>query len=1083
MVRSADAIPTRLPPSAEVINLVAEHTPGSAESGPTRRVRTSWLVVGLGMSIVLMAVPTYLETSTPLLDHLPESVVWVPAVTASVGSALAGVFFGLWFEPQGSSSPSDRGGAKAALPPPPAHMVGYHSQRAAIGRVLRRFPRPGWRGVLARLRGRSVPGDAPAVIVITGGPGIGKSQLANHMAQEFGDRFPDGVRWVEMHGDASTHEASELENAADERDDSASEGRVAALLRMIRGQRDTNTATLEVPDGGRRGSRAPRTRESLLSELIEWFSDTPRTQPSQLAQTWWNLTSGKRILLVLDNATSSEKVRALLPSSPLSAVIVTSPVAFSDARLHYEEVALEGFSPYEGLELLDRIAGHTGVMDDRLREHRRRWRIVELCHGLPLALGFCGTILQQPNADRSATDAPDPSVVLLRQLENAAETPIIHDATNGFLSSFRIAFHECTARQRLLLRRMAASGFEEASAVTAAALLGVGTSEAQTLLDELATRFLLDPLGPASDGVRRYRLPELIAVSLRELDSTSFDLSPAERSAWSPERTLVATRRVLVVYCFLAESAADALNGTDDHFPQPVREDLTEVEILAVEPSAHPQQWLARDRQTLLRCLTTAETQGHVELQWRTSRAVSQMCQVLRMHWDEWERAVQSQRRAAELLGDQQRMAMALLDHSEIRANQGQYDEGARYARDAHALCVDADLDPRWRARADRALGVSLHRKGETARALVQLEEAVRVFTEHDESRWLARTQANLGDLQDHLSKYDEAEELLRRAIAQFDQARDNQQHDLAQLRLAEVLANRGQALQAWVLLQEIRGRTDTRRQSWYHARCLRALGSLDSRLLNSQCADVFAGTTQWEESMTRRAREQLGHAMETASRGRLRRRQVLTGFSPRSQIAMLEEAMSILRRIGDQWGLHWTTLTHGLLLIRMSDVVKGREQVVAAAEGFAAIGDPWWFARSHRFAAQEILTMLLRSDDGGTPSFEGYGPFGVLDLVAASPWRQGVVSEARVHAETAHDAYAEADQPVGVLLTKILLVRIDRAAGGIAPERLRGRLSAYAEQAREEGFLQVEREATKWLHWLRITSGGSMLPPNHPAP
>lgn len=1046
-------------------------------------MRTSWLLSGLGMSIILMAVPTYLETATPILDHMPESVVWVPAVTASVGSALAGVFFGLWFDPVSSSSKEERGGAGAALPPPLAHVVGYQQQRAAIRRILRRFPRPGWRGLPARLRGRSRQGDAPAAIVITGGPGIGKSQLANHMAREFANRFPDGVRWVEMYGDASTHEASELEHTEDDGDASASEGRLASLLRVIRRPRDASPAALEPPHGGRRGSRAPRTRESLLSELIEWFSDTPRTQPGQLTQTWWNLTNGKRILLVLDNATSAEKVRALLPTSPGSAVIVTSPVAFSDARLHYEEIALEGFTPYEGLELLDKIAGHTAVIDDRLREHRRRWRIVELCHGLPLALGFCGTILQQPSADGSDTDAPDASEILLRQLENTAETPIIHDATNGFLSSFRIAFHECTARQRLLLQRMAATGFEEASAVSAAALLGVDTSEAQRLLEELATRFLLDPLGAAADGVRRYRLPELIAVSLREPDPATFDLSPAERAAWSPERTRVAARRVLVVYCFLAESAADALNGTDDHIPQPEREDFTEVEILAVEPPLYPQQWLARDRQTLLRCLTTAEAQGHVTLQWRTSRAVSQLCQVLRMHWDEWERAVQAQRRAAELLGDQQRMAMALLDHSEIRASQGKYDDGTRLAREAHALCVDANLDPRWQARADRALGVSLHRKGETARALVQLEEAVRVFTEHGESRWLARTQANLGDLQDHLSDYDKAEELLRSATAQFDKARDSQQHDLAQLRLAEVLANRGQALQAWVLLQEIRGRTDKRRQSWYHARCLRALGSLDSRLLNAQCADVLAGNTQWDEDMTRRAKKQLGSAMESASQGRFRRRPVRTGFSQQSQLAMLEDAMGVLQRIGDQWGLHWTTLTYGLLLIRMSNVGKGREKVTAAADGFAAIGDPWWFARCHRFAAQEILTMLLRSDDGGAPSFDSYGPLGVLDLVAASPWRQGVVSQARIHAETAYDAYTEAGQPVGALLTRILLVRIDRAAGGLAPEYVRGRLSAYAAEAREQGFTQVEREATKWLHWLKITSGGSMLPPNLPGP
>lgn len=121
---------------------------------------------------------------------------------------------------------------------------------------------------VARLKALSRSGGVP-VAVIDGVPGVGKTTLAVHAAHLLADRYPDGQLYVDLAGHLSAHET------------------LARLLRAA-------------------GAR-----------------DIPPS-PEERAALWRATLTGRRVLLVLDNATTAAQVSPLLPGSPGCMVLITT---------------------------------------------------------------------------------------------------------------------------------------------------------------------------------------------------------------------------------------------------------------------------------------------------------------------------------------------------------------------------------------------------------------------------------------------------------------------------------------------------------------------------------------------------------------------------------------------------------------------------------------------------------------------------------------------------------------------------------------------------------------------------------------
>src|SRR6266536_1617985 len=239
-------------------------------------------------------------------------------------------------------APRPRAARAAASPPAtvrregpvtPIQLPGDVASFTGRRRELRRL-----RELLASTGRRS----AAVVSAIYGIAGVGKSALAVRAAHALAAHFPDGQLYVDLRG-ASASGSSPL-------------------------------APLEVLG-------------PFLRALGVDGEDVPVELEGAVAR-FRSLLTGRRVLVVLDNAASAEQVRPLLPAAPGSAAIVTSRQA-----LFMLEGAvilqLDVLSPKESVALLRRLAGTERVA----AEPSVALTVALQCGCLPLALRIAGAAL------------------------------------------------------------------------------------------------------------------------------------------------------------------------------------------------------------------------------------------------------------------------------------------------------------------------------------------------------------------------------------------------------------------------------------------------------------------------------------------------------------------------------------------------------------------------------------------------------------------------------------------------------------------------------------------------------------------
>jgi DNA-binding SARP family transcriptional activator/Tfp pilus assembly protein PilF len=176
----------------------------------------------------------------------------------------------------------------------------------------------------------------PAVCVLTGTAGVGKTTLAVHWAHRVRDaRFPDGQLYVNLRG----YDPAEPMSAADA---------LAGMLRAL------GVAGREVP------------------------ADT-----EERAARYRSLLHGRRVLVVLDNAATVEQVRPLLPGTAACAVIVTSRDSLAGlvARDGARRLELDLLTPADAVALLRELVGGRADADPAASA-----ALARQCARLPLAL-------------------------------------------------------------------------------------------------------------------------------------------------------------------------------------------------------------------------------------------------------------------------------------------------------------------------------------------------------------------------------------------------------------------------------------------------------------------------------------------------------------------------------------------------------------------------------------------------------------------------------------------------------------------------------------------------------------------------
>lgn len=530
---------------------------------------------------------------------------------------------------------------------------------------------------------------ATPLAVVSGPPGIGKSALAVHVAHQVADRFPDGQLHLDLRGDA-----------------------------------------------GR-----PVPARQLLGRLLRDLGPDGATVPAGLTdriRAWRQRLTGRRVLLVLDNAHDEAQVRPLLPPDG-SAVVVTarSPLAgLEGARW----LPLEAMDQAAAGLLLHRIAGQRVEAEPQAAE-----TVLALCGGLPLAVRICGAKL----AARPHWTLADLAERLTDQRHR------LDELTAGDLTvraTLNLAYRGLSAEARRCLRLISLLGPVSFQPWVVAALCGPPDEAVPALADAQ----LVEPASRGADGRLRYRLHDLTrlfaAERLQAEEPADAVVAAVGRAvAAAHRRTVTALGQLMPVEALpVGAVETDATDATDTAAacgegtalgPAPGSEPSPGAALgrgsgpgsvgSALRPALDA---LAAEQTVVTALLEQAERHQLGRPGWALALAHSTYCEI-RAQWGAWGHVLDAALRSATAAEDRFATATILLRLADLRLDQGLADLAAEQYQRAMALLAPADaehpLDPADQSRAETAraaalvgLGHALHTSGRYQAALDALAEA-----------------------------------------------------------------------------------------------------------------------------------------------------------------------------------------------------------------------------------------------------------------------------------------------------------------------------------------------------------------------
>jgi DNA-binding SARP family transcriptional activator len=395
--------------------------------------------------------------------------------------------------------------------------------------------------VTAVLAGSARP-SVVAVAAVAGMGGVGKTALAVHVAHRIAGHFPDGQLCVNLRG----AEASPL-------------------------------------DPG-----------DVLGRFLRACGVDSRAIPSDLAERaalYRTRLAGRRVLIVLDNASSEEQVRPLLPGGATCAVLITSRRRLSGLE-GVRWIDQDVFSPSEAIELLTRVAGRAG------ERRRDAAELVWLCGMLPLAVRVAAARL----AARPAWRLADLAGMLRDQRTRLDELATGDLAVRTSLTLSYQGLEEETGR---LFRLLGLFDVPDFPAWIAGPLLRRPVDAGVHRLEALVDAQLLATVGADAAGQRRYRFHDLVRLYARERADREFD--PATLAA-AYERGFGAW---LAVAGRMAERVPGpcyaAIHGTAVRPP---------FDFFATAPlaGADPLLWFDAERAALLSAIRQACALGYAEV-------------------------------------------------------------------------------------------------------------------------------------------------------------------------------------------------------------------------------------------------------------------------------------------------------------------------------------------------------------------------------------------------------------------------------------------------------------------------------------
>jgi DNA-binding SARP family transcriptional activator len=580
-------------------------------------------------------------------------------------------------------------------------------------------------------------GEPTAVIIsaVSGMAGVGKTALAVRWAHRVRDRFPDGQLFVDLHG----YDQEQPVTAAD------------ALARFL--------LALGVPN-----------------------DDIP-VEVEDRAVRYRTEVAGRRMLVVLDNASAVAQIRPLLPGGSSCVVVVTSRdrlpglIAVNGAR----RLGLDLLPETDALALLRRLIGPRAEADPQAAR-----ALAERCAFLPLALRVA--------AELAASRPTIALAKLVAELRDGQRRLDLLETAADPRAAVRVVFswslRHLSPETARIFRLLGLHPGPDVDPYAVAALTDTAVDRARTALDQLLRAHLVQPSGPG-----RYGMHDL-------LSAYAAGMTVAEDSAAERRRALT---RLFDYYLAAAGAAAQTLYPAEAHQQPPTPKPANPLPDLTHADAARA--WLEAELPALVAVAEQTAQRG-----W-PSHAV-RLSAVLYRHLDGHSvdaLAIHGHaHHAASRAGDQAGEAQAKLGLGITNLRMGRYGPAACHLEGALALYLHTG-DRNGEARALTNIGIIETRLGRHEPALGHYRQALGLFGQTGNRTGQARALNNLAIGEQLLGRYDAAASHVRHALALHLQSGDRTGQAYALTNLGDIehlLGHYGAAVehlhQAVVLFREL---------------------------------------------------------------------------------------------------------------------------------------------------------------------------------------------------------------------------------------------------------------------------------------
>jgi DNA-binding SARP family transcriptional activator len=529
-----------------------------------------------------------------------------------------------------------------------------------------------------------------AVCVVSGMAGVGKTSLAVQVADRLASQFPDGTVFIDLAGH--------------------SPGRVPlmpieALDRLLR-------------------------RLGVTGEHIP-------PDPDEQAALYRHQLSGRRMLILLDNAADAAQVRPLLPAAVGCATLVTSrrPLSSLDDAEHIELDVLPG---REAAALFRAVVGRARLRREPDAEPTIA-RVVRRCGQLPLAIRIAAA-RHRGRANRTLAD-------LHADLDDAHATlDELDDGERSVAASLNASFATLPLTLRRAFTLLAVNPGDDVGLAATAALLGEPADVTARVLDGLIDHQLL-----WQHRRHRYRLHDLVGAFAWQ--RAQADLSETERAN--------ALRR-LVDYYQRAADAADRVI-TPHRFREPL--DLIDESARLPELAGYDDAfgWLSDEEPNITELCRTAFAADLHRPCWLLAYTMRGFY-FLTKHWQPWLATHAVALAAAQRSGDRRAEAIIHNNLGLAHIEQGHLDLARQHYDTALHLFLEAgDTHGEQTARANRAW-ISFA-QGRYPEFIELCEPVLAFYRDRGASRNAAITLRGIGLALTELGRYERAVRHLTEAL------------------------------------------------------------------------------------------------------------------------------------------------------------------------------------------------------------------------------------------------------------------------------------------------------------------------------